>query len=228
VPISSERVPSKRWAAEFVLILVSVYLAVFLEGWSQRRQDHAAAVDALAQLKGELQEDLADFDRIIAMQKRLTADYENLARWLSTPRSAPSDSVGSAVLRIGTENLTLFPRRSSWNTMISAGQLADLNAPELVLRLGQLYETIYTRIDYNSRFYDEDLQTVLRGPAIKWTGLPDDPLRYDGTGVEQLAQDLERLHVAWNVWYHDLLVDYQDDVSAALEAVNVFLAEEGV
>jgi hypothetical protein len=198
--LSTEQLPWRRWTAEFVLILISVYLAVFLESWSQRRQDHAAAVVALMQLEGELHDDLADFERIIAMQKRLTDDYENLGRWLSAPRSAPADSSGSALLRVGTDNPTLFARRSSWNTMISAGQLADLHAPELVLQLGQLYETIYSRADYNSRLYDEDLLAAMRESPIKMdraTRRPSDVRRRgDRTaraGPGETSHHLERL-----------------------------------
>lgn len=81
----------------------------------------------------------------------------------------PVDSVGAAMRRIGVENPTLFARRGSWNTMISGGQLADLDAPALVLQLGQLYETIYTRIDYVSQLYDEELNATLRAlSASRW------------------------------------------------------------
>ena len=127
-----------RWVVEFLLVLCPVYLAVFLEGWSQNRIERSAAHQALGQLLGELREDQADFKRIIAAQESLMHDYSNLGRWLGNRITAPPDSVGAAIRRIATENLTLFPRRASWTTMISAGQLADLNDPELVLQLGQL------------------------------------------------------------------------------------------
>jgi hypothetical protein len=42
---------------EFVVILVSVYLAVALESASQQRTDYEEAVEALTQLFGELGED---------------------------------------------------------------------------------------------------------------------------------------------------------------------------
>lgn len=103
----------KRWAGEFGLILVSVYLAVFLESWSQQRADRQAARVALSQLLDELKDDLADFERIIATQEDLGHDYRALSRWLSEPDSYPADSVGAVVLRLGTENPTLFARQAS-------------------------------------------------------------------------------------------------------------------
>lgn len=224
MPFTRGDLPWARWGAEFVLILASVYLAVFLESSNQQRQDRAAARAALSQLHNELREDLADFERIIATQQGLTTDYQALSRWLANPASSPRDSIGAAILRIATENSTLFARRASWTTMISAGQLADLSAPELVLQLGQLYETIYDRIDYNSRFYDEELNDALRATtAIRWRGLPTDPLNLQSSEIGRLAEELERIHIVWNVWYWELLASYVDDVEAAIEAVGLYL-----
>jgi len=219
--------PWLRWVAEFILIVGSVYLAVFLESASQERADRTAAHVALSQLLGELREDLADFERIIATQERLNQDYENMGRWLADPGISPVDSVGAAMLRIGSDNPTLFARRASWNTMISGGQLADVDAPTLVLQLGQLYETIYTRIDYNSRLYDEDLIATLRPlSAIRWGDLEDQPLTTNRTEIERLADSLKRIHITWNLFYRDLLVRYEDDVRDAIAAVEVFLGDE--
>ncbi len=221
-------VPWRRWAVEFLLILGSVYLAVFLESSNQARIDRSAARVALSQLLGELREDQLDFKRIVTAQESLNRDYSNIGRWLRVPSAAPPDSVGEAIHRIATENPTLFPRRASWSTMISSGQLADLDAPELVLQLGQLYETIYDRIDYNSRFYDEELSAELRvADAVRWNDLGQRPLTSGRVELERLAQGLERLHISWNVWYRDLLSGYEDEVQEAIEAIEAYLGTGG-
>ncbi|MEQ1912707.1 MAG: DUF6090 family protein [Vicinamibacterales bacterium] len=215
-----------RWLAEFALILVSVYLAVYLEGASQRRSERSAARVALTQLLGELQADIGDFDRIIAKQDSLHTDYSNLGRWLAHPASYPADSVAGALYRISSENSTLFPRRSSWTTMVAGGQLADLDAPELVLQLGQIYETIYPRIDYNSRFYDEALGNAIQGSAaIRWQSLQSTPLSQDAADVERLASSLEWVHGAWNVWYRDLLITNRRDVVDQVESLESYLGD---
>lgn len=229
MPSEKRSAPWGRWTVEFLLILGSVYLAVYLESSNQARNDRSAAREALAQLLGELREDQADFSRIIAVQGARHRDYTNLGRWLVEPASAPLDSVGAAIRSIGTDNATLFPRRASWNTMISAGQLADLQASELVLQLGQLYETIYDRIDYNSRLYDEDLNVFLATvEAVRWNDLAARPLTSQPAEVERLAQGLERLHITWNVWYRDLLIGYEDEVRDAIAAIESYLEERGV
>ncbi len=114
-----------RWLAEFVLIVGSVYFAVYLEGASEDRADRAAAQVALSQLLGELRGDARDFDRIIAKQDSLHGDYSDLRRWLAEPGSYPADSAGAALYRVTAENSTLFARRSSWTTMVAGSQLAN-------------------------------------------------------------------------------------------------------
>ncbi len=218
-----------RWAAEFALMFGSVYLGVYLEGASQRRSDRTAAREALTQLLGELREDVRDFDRIIAKQDSLHVDYSNLARWLASPGPSPADSVAGALYRVSAENSTLFPRRASWTTMVAGNQLADLGAPKLVLRLGQLYETIYNRIDYNSAHYDESLDAATQSwSAVRWQSLNSAPLSRDEAGLEHVASSLAFVHMAWNTWYRNLLIGFRGDVISTISMVEEYLASQGM
>ncbi|NQV72577.1 hypothetical protein HQ496_05600 [bacterium] len=212
-----------RWATEFTLILISVFLAVFLESAFQDQKARASARGALGQLLGELQEDLTDFDRTIAKQHSLEQDYLNLKRWLLM-KQYPADSVGTALLRVGAENLTLFPRKSSWATMVASGQLQYLNDPELVLELGQLYESVYTRIEYNSAPYDQWLQTIMMdSKAIQWHSLQSRPLTNDPEELERLLSSLEWIRIGWNEWYQELLTGFRSDVADAINSVQKYL-----
>jgi len=221
-------VPWARWLAEFVLIVGSVYLAVYLEGVSERRADRADAQVALSQLLGELRGDAQDFERIIAKQDSLHGDYSDLRRWLANPRSYPADSAGAALYRVTAENSTLFARRSSWTTMVAGNQLADLDAPDLVLRLGELYETIYPRIDYNSLAYDQTIgQNISTSRAIMWQSINSNPFVEDPVEVVVLTSSLEYLRVNWNAWYRDLLIQYRSDLADAIDAVEEYLEGHG-
>ncbi len=217
-----------RWLAEFVLIVGSVYFAVYLEGASEDRADRAAAQVALSQLLGELRGDARDFDRIIAKQDSLHGDYSDLRRWLAEPGSYPADSAGAALYRVTAENSTLFARRSSWTTMVAGSQLADLHAPALVLRLGELYETIYPRIDYNSLAYDQAInQHISTSRAIRWHSISSDPFGEDPVELEALTSSLEYLRVNWTAWYRDLLAQYRSDVAGGITAVGEYLERHG-
>jgi hypothetical protein len=180
-------------------------------------------------LLGELREDVRDFDHIIAKQDSLNVDYSNLARWLASPGTSPADSVAGALYQVSSENLTLFPRRASWTTMVAGNQLVDLGAPELVLRLGQLYETVYPRIDYNSANYDESLSAATQSwSAVRWQSLDSAPLSRSEAGLEHLASSLAFMHIGWNLWYRDLLIGFRADVVSTISVVEEYLASQGI
>jgi hypothetical protein len=203
------------------VILGSVYLAVYLEGASERSSERADARVALVQLRGELAEDLEDFDRIIAWQQHLNEGYLDLIRWLTGPGPLPTDSVGATIFEVSSENSTLFPRRATWTTMVAGGQLAQLEDPELVQLLGQLYETQYPRIDYNSRFYDEGLGRLFQDePVISWTTLYTDPIQGSAREIAHFASQLEWLRSTWTVWYIDTLSQFREDVEQAVQAID--------
>jgi len=212
-----------KMVVEFLVILVSVYLAVALERASQDRTDYEQAVEALTQLLGELREDRADFSRIGSLQDELGRRYEDLVRWLDTPETMPPDSVGLALTAIW-ENPTLFPRQASWRMMIASGQLSDLQQPVLMLQLGHLYETAYSRLDYNSRFYDQGLSDFFqREISPRWD--PDRrTLRTDDLEeIRRLRSDLGWAHGAFSTYYVETLREYSMELDAAIAAVEAFL-----
>ena len=211
-----------RLTAEFLVIVASVYLAVFLEGASQERADHDRAREALTQLFGELREDRADFERVISLQDDINRDYVNLVRWLESPASMPSDSIGAALTEI-FDNPTLFPRQASWRMMIASGQLSDLRASELILQLGHLYETAYSRLDYVSQFYDRILTDQLQKTVIaNWD--PDEAtlLTSDPDEIRRFRSELVWIE-KWNVSYRELLIGYLAELTEAIVSVEAFL-----
>jgi hypothetical protein len=213
-----------KMVVEFTVILVSVYLAVALEGASQDRTEYEQAVEALTQLHGELLEDQTDFHRIIGLQDELGRSYQDLVRWLDTPETMPSDSVGEALTAVW-ENPTLFPRQASWRMMIASGQLSDLQQPELMLQLGHLYETAYSRLDYHSRFYDQGLSDLFQaGISPRWEPIAKTLRTGDVEEIRRLRNDLGWVHGAFSAYYVETLREYLVELDAVIVSVEDFLA----
>ena len=82
--------------------------------------------------------------------------------WFREPASLSGDSVTAYLGFIGDDNPTMFPRRSAWTTMVASGQLTELDNPDLVTRLGNLYESINERLEYNGSNYDQALEEIYR------------------------------------------------------------------
>jgi hypothetical protein len=221
--------PWGRIIAEALLIFGSVYVAIFLDGRAQDRRETREALEALGQLVLELHQDGADLVEIRQAQEGLSTHYEMILRWLSEPSSIPGDSMTASLTSLEIENRTLFPRKGSWNTMVTAGQLPDLEAPELVTLLGNLYENVIPRLEYNGQYYDTDLSTAFSLViAGTWDSLND---RLGPTGefeIVRLRQIMSRLHVGWNLYYIDLLEEYGELRQQAATAVEAHLADQGI
>jgi Family of unknown function (DUF6090) len=221
-------IPLGHFVVEALLIFASVYVAIFLQGRADDRRDAREAREALAQMLTELRGDQADLVEVHASQDSLSVRYEALDRWLSDPATMPGDSVSASLLYISLNNRTMFPRHAAWTTMVAAGQLANLDDPALVTRLGNLYENVMPRIEYNGRYYDESLDATLRMVSETW----DSSHHRLGPGGEasvlRLRESLHRVWVAWNEYYIDLLDDYGELVDEAAAAVETYLRAHGI
>ncbi len=221
--------PWSRIIAEALLIFGSVYVAIFLDGRAQDRRETREATEALGQLLLEVRQDRADLGDIQEAQEGLSIHYAAILRWLDEPSGIPGDSMTASLRSLEIENRTLFPRKGSWNTMVAAGQLPDLEAPELVTLLGNLYENVIPRLEYNGRYYDTDLSTAFTLViAGTWDSAND---RFGPAGdfeFVRMRQTVNRLHVGWNLYYLNLLDEYGVLLEQAVAAVETYLNEHGI
>lgn len=218
--MNSRKAQILRLAGEAVLIIISVYVAIVLEGISSDRIQRASALESLRTVRAELETDL-ELARRYARQKRERADhFSRLSSWLNSDTTIPSDSFGEALELILTGNVTAFPSRASWSTMLSQGQLEFLSDAQLVGRLANLYETWSERITYNGAGYDEALWIVTRNtvPSI-WNRRANRFLRSDREARLELDGQLRHLEI-WNNSYGSLLDRWADEIEGVLEVVD--------
>jgi hypothetical protein len=154
--------PWKRFLAEAALIVSSVYLAIVLEGASTKQDKKMEAIAALTNLRAELVSDRADGLEIVSLQQLQARSHQEIQDWLSKPENIPADLFSAAIEHALTDNRTVFPRKSSWTTMVAEGQLAILGDPHLVSSLANLYEHANPRLEYNGDRYDDTTQDILR------------------------------------------------------------------
>jgi len=226
--VSNGGIPWKRLAAEALVIVASVYLAIVLEGKAQDRERAEEATAALAQLREELRSDQADIGEIRVAQEGLAIHYLKLMDWFADPVSLPGDSVQEALDHILTNNRTMFPRSSAWTTMVASGQLAELDNPALVTRLGNLYENINDRLIYNGEYYDTDLSRFAFGSEVAtWDSQTKRLLTREPRALAEFHNRLYRMYHAWNQYYLALLDEYEAEVVGLITAVGEHLQESG-
>jgi len=224
--MKSPTIPWARLFAEGLLIIVSVYLAIVLEGMSRDREAEQAAHTALAQMLGEMREDRSDVDVILAEQRERDGQYDALIHWLASPESIPRDSFGDAIDTLFGSNSTLYPRSSAWTNMVAAGQLPELDDPALVTRLGNFYESVIVRVIDNGQDYDENLNDIGRNSAPQiWDGVNGRLVTTDPLQLTAFQNQLRYMHIVWNVWYLNQMNDLAQRLDALIVEIESYLNE---
>jgi len=182
----------------------------------------------LSQLRDELQEDQVDLQRVMAEQRDLHGRYLDLLRWFEDAGTLPADSVHETLDIVAYSNSTMFPRSSAWTTMVAAGQLTLIDDPALVTRLGNLYENVNSRLEYNGADYDEALNDVMRNatPDV-WDSLNRRLLTSDPRVVAGFRGRIRYVHFVWNTWYLEYLEEYQARLDDLIRELNGYLNATG-
>jgi len=216
--------PWKRLLSEGALIVVSVFVAVALQSaWD----DHTRAVEAriaLGRILVELRQDRSDLSEVIAEQDRLDGLYDDLERWLADPAAAPLDSLHRGLDSLAYSNRTMYPRRSGWSTMVAGDQLGFLHAPDLVTRLGNLYENVNVRLSENGSGYDLHLYNFVHEQMPRvWDHRNRRFMTSDPMEIGVFRNGLSIVHHAWNEWCRAYMREYQETVDSLIADVEMYL-----
>lgn len=205
------------------MIVVSVYVAIVLEGISSDRDHRALARESLRTVRAELLADQQQAQTYARQKDGRAVLFSQLSNWLNSYDPVPADSFGVALEGILTGNLTAFPRRAAWTTMVSRGQLEFVGDAELVGRLADLYDRWSDRVAYNGQAYDEALWSVTRTtiPSI-WDRRTRRFLRSDREARLELDGQLFHLQI-WNESYGAFLDLWAAEIEKALVELDRYL-----
>jgi hypothetical protein len=225
--LKTKRRLALRLLGEGVLIVVSVYTAIVLEGLSSDRDRRVSAIESLRIVRAELLADQQQARTYARQKEERAVIFSQLSAWLRSDGPFPADSFGVALEGILTENFTAFPRRAAWTTMVSQGQLEFVEDTELVGRLADLFERWADRVVYNGDGYDEALWTVTRTtlPSI-WDRRANRLLRSDRQARLELDGQLVHLEI-WNESYGALLDRWAEQIEQTLVDVDRYLELRG-
>lgn len=213
-----------RWAGEAVIIVISVFVAILLEGKADDSASSADAHTSLAQLTAELRSDQEDLARIRRNQVELAGVHDDLLRWLASPASLPGDSVQAALDHIAFLNLTMYPRKGAWGALASGGQLVWVRDQGLVTRLANFYESTHSRLEYAGRDYDYNVNDVSRVTMTRaWDFEGQRPRMNAQTGIAELWGQIRYLRLSWNQYYIELLDDYGAEMETLLGELEAYL-----
>ena len=222
-------IPWKRTTVEAAAIVASILLAFAIDAWWEERESRSSAHLALIQMLAEMREDSADLHEIREDQLARSRQYLELDQWLASPELMPLETVAETLDLVFFTNRTLYPRRAAWTTMLAAGQLAELDSPDLVSRLGDFYESLNARVVDNGNDYDESVNDIGRNSAPKfWDGAGRRLLTTDVHQLTIFRNQLRYLHISWNIWYIELLDNYQQALDSLILEIESYLEKHGI
>lgn len=225
MPEQHPTIPWMRWLGEAVIIVVSVFIAVFLEGVAADSSSSADAHTTLRQLAAELRADREDLARIRGVQVEHAGAYDDLLRWFTAPESLPGDSVQAALDQVGFLNLTMYPRKGAWGALTSGGQLVWVHDQGLVTRLANFYESTHARLEYAGRDYDFNVNEIARVTISgAWDWRQQRPRGNRETDLVELWGQVRYLRLSWNQYYIDLLDDYGGEMETLLNDLEAYLS----
>jgi hypothetical protein len=212
-----------RFGGEAVLIVVSVFVAIFLESMWQERAAALDARESLAQVRQSLVEDLAFLDKVEGEQKNAEAMINLLIRWAANPELLTDEQVNDAVQNYAIP-ISIWPRRAAWDSMVAAGQLRLLRAPELTTMVGDYYEYHLRRVEYNGRQYDELFVAVFEDELAKLWNYGE--TRLMTTDPEALAHFRNRLIQLknWTSYYLDYVQANCELLTELIDDIDEFLS----
>ncbi len=217
----------QRLVAEAGLIVVSVYVAIVLEGMSDDRARRDEATDGLVQLLAELQEDRSDLIDVLDQQEAQSQRYGDLRHWFSTPAVMPLDSVGLTLDLAGYASRTLFPRNSSWTMMISGGMLSFITDRALVTQLADLYGNAFPRLEVTSTRYDDSFLRFHEEIALRvWDFENGELLASDRSSIAIFRNELRSL-ASWNEYYRDFVAEYGANLDDVISDIEEYLSSRG-
>jgi hypothetical protein len=138
---------------EVMIVVVGVYLGIFIGETASERALKKDAYISLELLAVTLREDLAQLDAVLVEQQSVADKYNEAVNAL---KSAPLDfDVANTALKvlITMETPNFYPNRSTYQIMLSGGQMEALDNLELRQKITKLYEYSFTRnVEYSTSF----------------------------------------------------------------------------
>lgn len=153
--LTSQGITWEQLLFQFVIVLVGVYLAIYLERSAKEAGDQARLHDMLGFLLDEIAQDERDIQSILeTYDAKLTAlDRAHAALVRRSQRDA--DVIDSLYDNDGFGNRTVYVRRAAYTILSTSGLMAELREADLGFELSNLYEHLYPRLKYNGELLDQ-------------------------------------------------------------------------
>ena len=212
----------RRWAGEFVVIVLGILAALAVDSWSEERNNRILEQEYLARIKEDLEWDLAEIEEAISasiLQGRsaTTLLYElndPLADHVPRFRSDRLEAIDFAVpaheefdgplkrlVWLAARTRSFDPRRSTYDELLATGRIVVIDVSELRASIIDHYSLTEDRVSGLAEWveepatkYDEFLGRSTGFNAYDFNAIDEPmPLLRDLEGLPPLLRDVRRV-----------------------------------
>lgn len=195
--MASEAPPDRSWsfwrksAAEFVVIVAGVLVALAVDAARDARQDHVRATGYLQQLHADLSTTAAALTLAITTEERARDGADRVIQALNSPRLPASDSLSAWIGAATNSSASFYPTMGTVTGLIESGELRLVRDEDLRRKLLQYHSSVEAALRIIDAVDPHMWRTIERlGSMISWSALvqPDEQQRFT-INWEVLASD---------------------------------------
>lgn len=148
---------------EIALIILSVYIALVFEGWSERRKDHERLMQYYSNFITELNKDISDLKKEETDAKNHVSNSK-LHLMLLNSGGSP-DSIQAHFFRMYQSMFFLSSKMLSYKSMVESGDLKlieNIEVRKALAETDEAYVAVKIREEMYLAFFTKDMQEYLR------------------------------------------------------------------
>ena len=142
---------------EIILVVIGILIALWLNNIREQSINLESECFYLTNLLENLNEDKKEISFILDQQGSRVSTRDSFFKLLKNTHFE-KQAISNAYTKIAEFNLTFFADPSAFSSLKSSGNLGLIQNKELQLKLSNLYEKVYYRIDYNGQLYDQRIE----------------------------------------------------------------------
>jgi hypothetical protein len=191
---------------DIVLIIISVYIALFVESWAERRHDRVRLYQYYENFTTEIRQDITDLK---SEQQDASSHMQNCKKQLEfIANNGSPDSIMKYLSKMFNSSLFASSKMLSYKSMVASGDLKlveKLPVREALAELESAYLGIKIEEDIYLAFMNTKLTNLLENEFDLAANKPLDPLFYKKVKYKNIVVEYEGLNAARYNQYVDAL-----------------------
>ncbi|MFO7369295.1 MAG: hypothetical protein R6X09_03380 [Bacteroidales bacterium] len=150
---------------DLLAIILSIYLALSIEGWAEKRHEYERLMKYYENLIHEIEEDTATLNKAIISAEMHIANTEKQIRWLKSYRTDLVDSISDCMSSMTTSHIFYSSNMITFRSMQMGGDIKlidNLALRDSLIKLDDRYINVRLNEDLYIEYIKNDLLVAIK------------------------------------------------------------------